>query len=306
MPDMTDQELYAHSDDGATSDDERLALAPADGYFAGSSSTQHGAGESQLGQQLAGRGPMSANVPFVPAVMVEDPSLRQDAVAEAKAREAAEERSSPEHPVSEPEPSHRVDSSDNFSESQLHSDAAASSPVPLVTSTDHITPHSPTTADQLTPVQSPTVQSPVRQQPSYHRNVYNNLYSDAPPAYSPGPSRSYGAVPTSLLASPPPSQEIATSDERQPLLSPAAQSETLPFPDPEVPIIPHGRFKWTTGKKGFRKRAILIFATLFALIVITVITFGIVAISKQKVRQQSYHRISEYSLFVSPPPGVRL
>ncbi|KAL7806264.1 hypothetical protein V8C44DRAFT_204539 [Trichoderma aethiopicum] len=91
MPAPYSDDLYSGDDnpwdDEQTHDD---ALSPTDGYFhASSSGLEEAATSSPVPPVRQQR--QSASVPFVPNVMVEDPTLQEDRAA-AKAREAEEER----------------------------------------------------------------------------------------------------------------------------------------------------------------------------------------------------------------------
>lgn len=89
MPAPYSDNLYS-GDDNPWEDDQNDALSPADGYFHASSSGLEEAATSSPSPPVRQQR-QSANVPFVPNVMVEDPTLNEDRAA-AKAREAEEER----------------------------------------------------------------------------------------------------------------------------------------------------------------------------------------------------------------------
>ncbi|PTB41267.1 hypothetical protein M441DRAFT_138552 [Trichoderma asperellum CBS 433.97] len=89
MPAPYSDNLYSGHDnpwEDEQQHDDSSALSPADGYFHASSSGLDEAATSS--QPSPAR--QSSSVPFVPNVMVEDPTLQEDRAA-AKAREAAEE-----------------------------------------------------------------------------------------------------------------------------------------------------------------------------------------------------------------------
>ncbi|EHK18708.1 uncharacterized protein TRIVIDRAFT_43875 [Trichoderma virens Gv29-8] len=88
MPAPYSDNLYS-GDDNPWEDDQNEALSPADGYFHASSGLEEAQTSSPSPPVRQQR--QSANVPFVPNVMVEDPTLNEDRAA-AKAREAAQER----------------------------------------------------------------------------------------------------------------------------------------------------------------------------------------------------------------------
>lgn len=79
-------ELQQNDEQNDEQHDDASALSPADGYFHASSSGLEEAATSS--SHYTSR--QSSSVPFVPNVMVEDPTLHEDRAA-AKAREAAEE-----------------------------------------------------------------------------------------------------------------------------------------------------------------------------------------------------------------------
>ncbi|KAL6691969.1 hypothetical protein J3F84DRAFT_146285 [Trichoderma pleuroticola] len=89
MPAPYADNLYS-GDDNPWDDDQNDALSPADGYFHASSSGLEEAATSSPSPPVRQQR-QSANVPFVPNVMVEDPTLNEDRAA-AKAKEAEEER----------------------------------------------------------------------------------------------------------------------------------------------------------------------------------------------------------------------
>jgi hypothetical protein len=75
----------ANADAMPDSNDLDEALSPSDGYF-------HASSSSDVVPSPHASHSAHPNVPFVPNVLVEDPSLRQAQAGEAKAREAAEEQ----------------------------------------------------------------------------------------------------------------------------------------------------------------------------------------------------------------------
>ncbi|KAJ6440790.1 ankyrin repeat-containing protein [Purpureocillium lavendulum] len=88
MPAPYSDNMYSDMGQDA-SDDERDALSPTDGYFHASASSD-AASSSALGRQPDQQHQRtSSNVPSVPNVLVEDPTLRDQG---AKAREAEQER----------------------------------------------------------------------------------------------------------------------------------------------------------------------------------------------------------------------
>ncbi|KAL3956972.1 hypothetical protein ACCO45_009818 [Purpureocillium lilacinum] len=234
MPD-DDDDLYAHTEDGAASEgDEDFALSPADGYFGGSSRDDD---EPRSGPQPAGQSRTSANVPIVPNIMVVDPTLRPSATAEAKAREAAESASGT--PGSEP-PSQSVESGSPAFDRGSEEGA---------TNLQNAARHHPPPSDA-----SPSWQRPApATQPTHHSRGHGPMqYLDAPPAYSPRPGPSYGAIAHSSTAVSSPAHDVFTPSEQQPLLSTTPHSLTSQFPEVASPSLFRMHFDWTAGGKAFK------------------------------------------------------
>lgn len=294
MATLDNEELYAHSDHGGDGDlsiDEDLALSPADGYF-GASSLPHVDGVSQPDGHVSRPGPpMSANVPIVPNVMVEDPTLRQDAAAEAKAREAAEEASTNQPNPEQPAVAENTESQESsVPQHQTGTTATPTTPMPLTVNSGQ-----PAALDQplpghaesvqSTPIHSPVQQHAVPRSPFAHPNHYN-IFPDAPPAYSPGPSSSYGAIAPSERQ--PQSMGTYVYNEHQPLLSAPRRSMTAPFPEPDMSTPQWRRFNWTAGTWGFRKRAVLLVAILLTSFIIAVVVIGYLISPQHQVRFEFY------------------
>ncbi|CAI6095372.1 unnamed protein product [Clonostachys chloroleuca] len=87
MPVPYSDNLYSADDDLSDADHNHTELSPTDGYFHASSPF----GVASPPQTATDYQPGHLNVPIVPNVMVEDPTLREQD-PDAKAREAAEER----------------------------------------------------------------------------------------------------------------------------------------------------------------------------------------------------------------------
>jgi hypothetical protein len=195
------------------------SLSPTDGYFRSSppsSSTPFSPSQSNWPNQdhqyyypahtedltytsppisPAYRSSTSANVPHVPNVLVEDPSLSpQDSKAADKAREAREESLNNQRAYSSPSPSSafahqapqdRLEATSAFSQTGGHSRTESS------TSASHYTPSS---AYAFTPsVDSYSSPGPEQtrytRRPTYaDRSQYYPIPSEAPPAYTPSPT----------------------------------------------------------------------------------------------------------------------
>ncbi|KAK3904939.1 hypothetical protein C8A05DRAFT_13212 [Staphylotrichum tortipilum] len=199
--DGPDDNESAHPGDAVDVEDPHL-LSPTDGYFGTATRTS-----------AAPVRPTSSNVPHVPNVMVEDPSLQRSA-AEGKAREAEQERTRDAQTPSDEDPGE---------------DDGASDPPPsrVVASPSQVHPHPPSTHQPMTPPQqrsttttassspfpgaaSYTPSSPARsppaatpssyttystRRPAYHGDRFPFLPREAPPAYTPSPTTT--ASPTS-------------------------------------------------------------------------------------------------------------
>jgi len=291
MPD-DDDDLYARTEDGAASEgDEDFALSPADGYFGGSSRDDD---EPRSGPQPAGQSRTSANVPIVPNVMVVDPTLRPSATAEAKAREAAESASSapgPEPPlqsVSDPSPGRRgSDSSQSHAQVESGSPALDRGSEDGATNLQNAARHQPPPSDA-----SPSWQRPApATQPTHHSRGHGPMqYLDAPPAYSPRPGPSYGAIAHSSTAVSSPAHDVFTPSEQQPLLSTTPHSLTSQFPEVASPSLFRMHFDCTAGGKAFRKRAVLLLVTLVLLVIAVTILIGLLLGSLPQVSESPRFR----------------
>ncbi|KAK2594890.1 hypothetical protein QQS21_007389 [Conoideocrella luteorostrata] len=266
--DEVDDELYAHSEGGDASEasdsaveEHNAALSPVDGYY------------GQTSSQIAGQMPTAANVPRVPNVMVEDPTLRQDA-AESKSREAAEEALN-RGANSESTPPESNPPESNPPELQQPRNTA-----PILTSStenvDENTPDLRLAAVQVTPDLAQPSSSPRHngRRQSMHRTrfthpVENDLDLDAPPAYTPRTSTSYGTMSTTP-SNQPQFRDMSGSGERQPLMPATPESMALPFAESDVQNLSSRRRNWITGSLRHRKRAILNIAAVLTFIIITI------------------------------------
>ena len=152
-------------------------LSPTDGYFI--STVTDDASETVV--------PASSSVPYVPNVLVEDPSLRRS-TAEGKEREAAQERTRNGQGFS------NVDGEDTPAHSSLTAATSRNGPSSAHTVSppqQSITPssatyHTPSSSTHITPAATPssyTAYSPRR--PPYHGEHFPFIPREAPPAYTP-------------------------------------------------------------------------------------------------------------------------
>ncbi|KAL5090008.1 hypothetical protein Trisim1_004840 [Trichoderma cf. simile WF8] len=207
MPAPYSDNLYSGDDNPWNNDQNDAdadALSPADGYFHASSSGLEEAATSSPSPPVRQQR-QSANVPFVPNVMVEDPTLNEDRAA-AKAKEAAEERlinsasAGRSTPLTDSQPHHQTVP---FAQGQAGfyspSHPSQSTPVAPYPRLDTHYQSTPASASSSSPSSSghhhrrsideeissfqPT--SPASQTP---RQYTVRRPSDAPPAYSPSAS----------------------------------------------------------------------------------------------------------------------
>ncbi|KAK5988650.1 hypothetical protein PT974_10136 [Cladobotryum mycophilum] len=195
MPAPYSDNLYSNFGDDGSDDEQNSALSPTDGYFHASSSTVPGVDTASpplryqyqyqyQPQTQPQHQRQSSNVPSVPNVLVEDPTLNQDKAA-AKEREAAQERlllnnsTSSQSNVAQTHSYHSPISSQ--SHHQQSSTSAASSSNPTSPHSHH---HRRSVEEQNSSfIYSHSAASPTS--PHYSRH---HPHSDAPPAYSPSAS----------------------------------------------------------------------------------------------------------------------
>ncbi|KAM0461733.1 hypothetical protein ACHAO4_000918 [Trichoderma viride] len=217
--------------------DDSSALSPADGYFHASSSGPEEAATSS--SHYTSR--QSSSVPFVPNVMVEDPTLHEDRAA-AKAREAAEEsrinsaaagstpfdHRQPHHqPHHQPpaqgeasfhQPSHPFRAPPSqaaaYPPFQAHRHQASSSSSSSASPSGHH--HRRSIDEEVSPFQPSSSMGRPTDQYTVHRQT------DAPPAYSPSAS------------SPPLSSSYQTFSPPQA----AAQSDSMGVPEENQSLLP--------------------------------------------------------------------
>lgn len=315
MPAPYSDNLY--SDLGQdVSDDERDALSPTDGYFHASSSSDaapasqwqpHPHPHPQRQHQR-----MSSNVPDVPNVLVEDPTLRGLGAAD-KAREAEEERlmnsATGQAAASSPYPPQlstaaaRAATAATSSSSSSHggpaSPSAAATPTSPPFAASH---HHRRSVEEDEPLRFaghstrlPYLHTPAGRgettnaasQPHRHNQL------DAPPAYSPSPS----SPPASghpqqgyqTFASPPanaPVDIMGVPEEHQALLPRQPESMGGP-PGGGPPPSRWRRLKESTGSPNLRKKIKTVLGVLVIISIISAIlgAFGFSSSSHHKVCQ---------------------
>jgi hypothetical protein len=160
-------------------------LSPTDGYFGTAGGTSPGTVV-----------PASANVPHVPNVLVEDPSLQRSTAA-GKAREAEQERLRTTHTFSDPNnryasdyPSHTVPASRNGSSSAHTTTPTQRSATPgwqpAAATYDASSSSSSRHPSGATPASYTTYSA--RSSAHHHGERFPFLPSEAPPAYTPSPT----------------------------------------------------------------------------------------------------------------------
>ncbi|KAI9155366.1 hypothetical protein HJFPF1_07948 [Paramyrothecium foliicola] len=172
--------LYSADLSSDDEQDERDALSPSDGYFHASSSSNL----PQAPQQHTRGNATSSNVPAVPNVLVEDPTLREQGVD--KAREAEQERLNEEAAQpSAPVPQSR-DSYPPFSPTHHHR-RSVDEDDGLFEAVGHTSPSGTRQAE------AESRPFPHQQQHHTHQQIPHQI-SDAPPAYSPPLSPTSGTA----------------------------------------------------------------------------------------------------------------
>ncbi|AEO71301.1 uncharacterized protein THITE_2123500 [Thermothielavioides terrestris NRRL 8126] len=164
------------------------ALSPTDGYFGSAPDTPSGAGV-----------PASAQVPHVPNVLVEDPSLQRN-TAESKAREAEQERLRSERRSSDTVDGGMSAHPPNTTASASRNGAAATrglTPAPSVASDSQsagTTYYSPSSASYVRHAATPSSYTTYSTRTSvYHGERFPFLPREAPPAYTPSPTSPPGS-----------------------------------------------------------------------------------------------------------------
>lgn len=271
-------ELHDESDDGD-------ALSPADGYFHNSNnlsqavpSTVDDDASNSVADGQHMRGGVATNVPHVPNVLVEDPTLRQSS-ADAKAQEAAEEASGSnnqsEHSLQE------TSQDDSPSQTPQASASTADASTAAATDGDQVTRQAErSSAPSPSPPSSPLSPHPPRRLASERtplirrRDHTHRAYDDAPPAYSRNPPTSYRTISSGHVADSDPSHHQTFPDEQEPLLSTDPQSMSTPFPDPDLPVslVFWRRFSMVNDRPKLKKRIVLILAAILVFVIVAIIT----------------------------------
>lgn len=172
-------------------DDPEHALSPADGNF-----PSHVPGARTQGA--------SSHVPYVPNILVRDPSLEQGTTAESKAREARQERLAADNNLERTTPSTISDHGQSPSRATSPQSSSAYPPTPSTPSRP--THYQPSTAGAYSNNSSSTASHTSSHGP--RRSIYSQptpiLPRDAPPAYTPSPTVTSGYTgstsPTSATA----------------------------------------------------------------------------------------------------------
>ncbi|KAL7948227.1 hypothetical protein V8C42DRAFT_245163 [Trichoderma barbatum] len=295
MPAPYSDNLYS-GDDNPWDDEQDDALSPADGYFHASSGLEDAQTSSPSPPVRQQR--QSANVPFVPNVMVEDPTLNEDRAA-AKAREAEAERlinsaspgrssaftdSQPHHqtvPFAQGQagfyqPSHPSHSSQAATYPQLqthYQPATASASSSSPSSSGHY--HRRSIDEEISSFQPASVAGQASNQYTVHRP------SDAPPAYSPSasspPSSGYQTFAPSPAVTQP--ETMGAPEESQSLLPRQPESMGGAVNGAREPL--WRRIRNSTNSSTTRKKIRTILGVL-VIISIIVALFGSVNINSRK------------------------
>ncbi|KAK4236443.1 hypothetical protein C8A03DRAFT_16913 [Achaetomium macrosporum] len=164
-------------------DEDPHALSPTDGYFGTATDTPSGTAV-----------PTQSSVPYVPNVLVEDPSL-QRSTAESKAREAEQERLRNEQPLETSDggntsasPSHDATAASQNGSSSAYGMAPAAHSIPSSSQSIGATYYSPSSSTYIRTVatsSSHTAYSTRRS--AYDGEPFPFLPREAPPAYTPSP-----------------------------------------------------------------------------------------------------------------------
>ena len=230
------------SGEGVDVEDPQL-LSPTDGYFGTATDIPS-----------EPRVPTSSNVPYVPNVLVEDPSLQRNS-AEGKAQEAEQERlrngqgfSNSDDGYTAAYPSHTTAASRNGSTSAYVPSPTQQS-IGSVSQSVAATYYSPSSSTHIPSAATPTSYTTYgTRNTAYHAEHLPFLPREAPPAYTPSPttpshSRNYSTFSQSTGTV----NDMGRPEETQGLLP--RQPESMRDPDPD------GLDKPQTGWRG-RMRSI--------------------------------------------------
>ncbi|KAL2195920.1 hypothetical protein P885DRAFT_70063 [Corynascus similis CBS 632.67] len=164
-----------HNADGDDDEDPHL-FSPTDGYFGMAAGTSSGVVV-----------PASSNVPHVPNVLVEDPSLQRSG-AEGKAAEAARERLRSDQEVANPEDGHASNYAHHSAALSRNGASSAGAVTPTLSLNSGDTYDAPSSSSRIhrgaTPSSYTTYSTRVS---AYHGEHFPFLPREAPPAYSPSP-----------------------------------------------------------------------------------------------------------------------
>ncbi|KAK4178703.1 hypothetical protein QBC36DRAFT_367079 [Triangularia setosa] len=176
-----------HDDDG--DEDDADAFSPVDGYFG--SSNDPSSDTSALAA--------SSNVPHIPNIWVQDPSLDQSSTASSKAREAELERQDSRQPSTCPLSNYTADGSvGGLTASRYDSSAYTGSSRGQQYSGSYSRPATHVQSSSPPSSAGPSASSARPYTPYQHRAAYDAersrlLPQDAPPAYTPSPTSSQGS-----------------------------------------------------------------------------------------------------------------
>lgn len=304
-----DVDVDVDEDDNVSGDNQHDAvLSPTNGYFHASSPPTMSSPDvgftSSSSQPEQQHRRQSSNVPWVPNVLVEDPTLQEESRAAAKAKEAEEERliNSPagghsstsnvaqtqRHPTEshqsqqpyqpyQPYPQlhpHPPPHLHSYINAHPNSHQASSSPFVTNTASPSSAPTSPThyhrrSVDEQ--VSNHTASRNTTPLTAFNQHHHRQQHGDAPPAYSPSPSsppQSSGYqtfAPPHLATSP--SVTMGVPEEQQGLLS--RHPESMGAPPNDRPLQPAWRrFKDSAASSTWRKK---IKSILGVLVIISII-----------------------------------
>jgi hypothetical protein len=218
-------------DDGLDFDDNEELLSPTDGYF---NATQSSTSTPYSPSSATSAAATSSNVPRVPNILVEDPSLPRGSTAESKAREADQERfvnsEWPRQYQSRYPPGRNGASASRWDIGSRTGPGRDAHYTPASSSTY---PYTPTSYTPYAPPRAAYDESSML------------LPREAPPAYTPSPTSSSSqspASPSSYNTFPPNiAAAMGRQDETQGLLANADEPQSMGNPDEGINSVP---FTW--------------------------------------------------------------
>ncbi|KAL2127537.1 hypothetical protein VTI74DRAFT_10576 [Chaetomium olivicolor] len=164
---------------GVVDDEDPHLFSPTDGYFG-----------TVIGTSTGTVVPASSNVPYVPNVLVEDPSLQRSA-AEGKAREAEEERRQNAPGSSSPDDGYTSSTYPSHT-TPANGPSSAYSMAPTqqsVAPSGEAAYYGPSSSSHIPPTATPSSYTPYSTRRSaYHGEPFPFLPREAPPAYTPSPT----------------------------------------------------------------------------------------------------------------------